>query len=308
MAATVVAPAGRIAPARVPERDDEDFLPWHLHALGVPQVWREAGALGAGVRVAVVDTGVASVHGLDRGGISHFDSAGRRSAAGDAHGHGTMCASLIACNEIDAMGIVPEVELVSIRAATSRGELSERAVLRAFDVAEREACDVVSCSFVLRRASRSLLDAVERMRGAGRFIVGAAGRRTDPPSGFPERTPYCLAVAAVDRLGRPLAGARSGPWIDIAAPGEGLFVVTNSGRIYRGFGESSAACALVSGIVALMIAAARRKDAYSAVASVLLAEIANTARDLGLPGPDDATGYGIIDPSGLYARLAPRMG
>src|SRR4051794_8546832 len=101
----LVAMAGLAAPALA------DGTPAPLPSLtaveqviGAPAAW-SAGARGQGVDVAVLDTGVAPVAGLDGpnkviyGPDLSFDSQDPAKAYVDGYGHGTVMASLIAGND-----------------------------------------------------------------------------------------------------------------------------------------------------------------------------------------------------------------
>jgi subtilisin len=78
--------------------------------------WAWGGATGAGVRVAIVDSGVEGDHPYVHGRLAESLAVEMRgeearvvpSDAGDLFGHGTACAGII-------VGMAPEVELVSVR-------------------------------------------------------------------------------------------------------------------------------------------------------------------------------------------------
>ena len=60
----------------------------------------------------------------------------------------------------------------------------------------------------------------------------------------------------------------------------------------------------VSGVVALMLAKHRKSGGNTPVETVgqLREHLHKTARDVGAPGHDDQTGWGLIDPASMLAR------
>jgi serine protease AprX len=107
--------------------------------LGLPAT----GSEGAGVTVAVVDTGVANTDDL-AGRVIHVDastapgkSAGFRPLA-DGYGHGTFMAGLIAGNGKDSngayVGVAPKARILDVRVANPDGSTSLIQVLRGLDV------------------------------------------------------------------------------------------------------------------------------------------------------------------------------
>ncbi|MCW2707111.1 MAG: aprX, partial [Frankiales bacterium] len=97
--------------------------------VGAPSAWA-AGATGHGVDVAMVDTGVTPVPGLNGpnklvyGPDLSFDSQDPATAHWDGYGHGTAIAGIIAGNDGTAdgyKGIAPDARLVSVKVGASNG-------------------------------------------------------------------------------------------------------------------------------------------------------------------------------------------
>lgn len=213
-----------------------------LDALGIAEAHRWA--TGRGVRVAIVDTGVAA---------SHPDLAGQVAVqkaflAGDARGdrHGTAVAGVIAAkagNGVGIVGIAPGARLLALRAceqreADGRGSCSSFDLARAIDFAITRDADVLNLSLggpEDRLLERLLARAMER----GTVIVAAAG---EDGAVFPSAMPGIIAVSGEGA--RPGVPALVAPGTDVMslAPPDG----------YDYFSGSSIAAAQVAGIVALL--------------------------------------------------------
>jgi subtilisin family serine protease len=250
----------------------------------------------------VLDSGVQPVAGLSGPRVRQLDADGEATDRYDGHGHGTCCASLIGSDTDQAWGLAPEAEIAAIRVTGASGRPTLRRVEKALRLAAQIA-DIVSCSFVIQRVSPRLREAVRDVHNAGAIVVGAAGNADEIESAFPEETPHVLTVAGVDRHRRPLPGKRRGTWIDVAAPAEDLRVMTNSGRPFDGFGETSGAAALVSGVAALMLSMTPRGPQRRSLARIFEGLLYATATDVAAPGPDTETGAGIIAPIALLERV-----
>jgi subtilisin family serine protease len=274
---------------------DQWAVAWHHKVLGVLEIWAR-GNFGDGVTVALLDSGLAVPHGLDRRDFEYLSAKGVPIAHGDVLGHGTFCASAIASYSPAAVGIAPHARLVSMRVLDTGSSIADvpdalRYLLGRSDV------DIVSCSFVMEEAPPAVHEAVKDLTNAGKVVVAAAGDR-DSASAFPELVANAITVAAVNQALKPLDGARMGKWIDVAAPGAAIPVLRPNGSVSL-FGQSSAAAAVASGCIALVLAgrpAPERRRIGQALEGLLKA----TAK--ALPGDDpDAVGRGLVDPLALIA-------
>ncbi|MDI1479351.1 S8/S53 family peptidase [Polyangium sp. y55x31] len=261
----------------------------HLVALGVPGLWKKT--RGEGVRVALLDSGVARVSGLLGADALYLDHDGNHVGPGDRAGHGTACASLIASRDKRAPGVAPEATLVSIRVADLDGNPEEDRVIAGLETALRLECDVVSCSFVFRSAWQAMFDAVGKVLDKGLVVVAASGNDPSVSNAFPEKTPGVVVVGALDADGEPLSEQRLGRFTDVFAPGEELLHIDAGGDASTRFGHTSGATALTSGVVALILSTRTgpsRRQAAARIPEVLR----RTARRVHGAGSIDA---GLVD-------------
>ena len=274
-------------------------ISWHHETLGIPDLWTR-GVTGEGATVALLDTGLSSPPGLDRPDFEYLDSGGKPTGAGDPHGHGTCCASLIASYAGGVLGIAPFARVVSLRVLETGTTIADVEAALQFVLA-RGGIDVVSCSFILDEVTPAIAETIRALTNAGSLVVAAAGDDDSVKGEFPERTPNALTVAAVDGAAAPLPGARLGAWIDVAAPGFELPVVTARG-VAGLFSESSAAAAVVSGVAALLLSAIPSGRPRRKAAQALEGVFKTTAAPISAADPG-AVGRGLIRPAAALEAI-----
>jgi serine protease AprX len=186
-----------------------------------------SGVTGDGVDVALIDTGVAPVPGLDTPGkvlvgpdVS-FDAPGAPAPGLDAHGHGTFMAGIIAGRDAGAtvvdpsafMGVAPDARIVNVKVGAADGAADVSQVIAAIDWVTQHAHDpgvnirVLNLSFGTDGSQSYLLDplaqAAEQAWRHGIVVVAAAGNDGRPTKELadPARDPYLLAVGGDDPNG-----------------------------------------------------------------------------------------------------------
>jgi serine protease AprX len=189
--------------------------------------WWSAGYTGKGIDVAVIDSGVAPVAGLDDPGkVLYGPDLSLESQAPnlrhyDTYGHGTFMAGLIAGRD-DAngyRGIAPDARIVSLKVATADGGSDVSQVIAAIDWVLQHAHDpglnirVINLSYGTNSTQPYGVDplahAVERAWKRGIVVVAASGntgyQRGSGAPGLadPAYEPYVLAVGASDSMGTP---------------------------------------------------------------------------------------------------------
>ncbi|MEO3744517.1 type VII secretion-associated serine protease mycosin [Plantactinospora sp. B5E13] len=282
---------GAPLPAMADEARDRQ---WHLRALKINEVHQIS--RGAGVTVAVVDTGVNAEHrdltgnvlpGLD---LTGEDTQGLR----DTQGHGTAMAGLIAAhghgpgNTDGALGIAPQAKILPIRnaqAKVSRGGNLHTAI----NEAVARGAKVVSLS-VSGGTTTALKEAVERALAADVVLVAASGNTTDADRIiYPARYPGVLAVGALGRDGRLDPITVTGAEMGITAPGADIASTSRSGIYLTSTGTSNAT-AIVAGAAALV-----RSKFPDLSATEVVHRLTATADDKGAPGRDPEYGYGSLN-------------
>jgi serine protease AprX len=189
--------------------------------IGAQQAWCQ-GATGAGIDVALVDTGVTQVPGLDGpnkvvyGPDISFDSQNPATAYVDGYGHGTAMASIIAGNDGTPggfQGVAPDARIVSVKVGASNGAVDVSQIIAGIDWVVEHAHDpgmnirVLNLSLGTDSTQSYLTDplaeAAENAWHHGIVVVVSAGN--DGTSSLsvadPALDPYLIAVGAEDPNG-----------------------------------------------------------------------------------------------------------
>jgi serine protease len=265
---------------------------WGLDAVGVGAAW--ALTRGAGVVVAVVDTGVAPAPDLAERLLPGWNVIAGNDDAADDNGHGTHVAGTVAeveGNGLAESGVAPEASILPVKVLSADGAGSDVDVAAGIVWAADHAARIVNLSLGGSEASIVLADSIAYARRQGVLIVAAAGN--DGGSvGVPARLGGVLAIGAVDSALVRAPFSAGGRALDLVAPGVGILQQTLDGAggyADRSFSGTSMATPHVAGVAALALAVGRATTALGV--SRLLTR---TARDLGPAGRDEAYGAGLV--------------
>jgi serine protease AprX len=200
---------------------------------GAQSYWH-AGFTGAGVGVALIDSGVAPVDGLTvpgkvvNGPDLSFESQAPNLEHLDSYGHGTHMAGIIAGRSDSAVpgsytgdsanfiGMAPDATIVSLKVADAHGATDVSQVIAAIDWVVQHRDDpgmnirVLNLSYGTDAQQDSSVDplafAAEQAWKAGIFVVAASGNAGFAPKKTgammdPARDPNIMAVGATDQSG-----------------------------------------------------------------------------------------------------------
>ncbi|QLQ40279.2 type VII secretion-associated serine protease mycosin [Micromonospora robiginosa] len=294
-------------------------MPWALSRLDPAAAWRVG--KGAGVTVAVIDSGVSPSHPLLRGRVlpgEDFNQLVHLKGQCDLVGHGTMVAGIIAGREGSGTpytGIAPEARILPLRVLAENKENFDPDVPgeigRAIRWAVDHDADVINLSLVTLD-DPALKSAVDYALGKDVVLVASAGNRQenreDRP-GYPAAYPGVVAVAGIDEQGGHVGSSVSADYVDIAGPGLNIVGPAPQGSGYRAEpqGGTSFATAYVSGAAALVRAA--HPDISPQEVAYRLTRTADNPPD----GHNAQVGYGMVNPyravTGLLGtRTDPPLG
>ena len=178
---------------------------------------------GQGVDVALLDTGVTPVPGLDApnkvlyGPDLSFDSQDPRLAHLDGYGHGTAMAGIIAGNDglgsLGYQGVAPSSRIVSVKVGSSNGATDVSQMIAGIDWIVQHAHDPgmnirvlnlsLGTSSTQYYVNDPLAQAAENAWRHGIVVVVAAGNdnTTNNSVADPATDPYVIAVGAEDPMG-----------------------------------------------------------------------------------------------------------
>lgn len=225
--------------------------------------------LGAGVTVAVIDTGIDTAHPAFAGTLTPAgtwrDFIGTDSDPSEAgtvidrgYGHGTAVAGII-------LQVAPNARILPIRALSPSGEGDSTTIGKAITHAADQGAKVINVSAVTDKDS-DVSKAIEYASLKGAYVIMAAGNQGLDPVLFPARkasqtnfTGYLgLSVGGIELDNRKSAYSNYGSDLEVLAPASGI-VTTYPGGDIRAVTGTSFATPVVSGVLALALA-----EAYSA--------------------------------------------
>ena len=208
---------------------------------------------GDGVRIGIIDGGVASHPSLARSSIEQRGFAGNPQATG----HGTAVASLIVGDQGRFRGAARGASLaVADVYGGNRAAGSASAIVKALGwlVSKRPA--VINISLV-GPSNRLVAAAVRQVRARGIDVVAAVGNDgpAAPPQ-YPASYPGVIAITGVDASGRALVEAGRATHVDFAAPGADMAAAL-PGQGYARVRGTSFAAPLAAARLALVGSTAR---------------------------------------------------
>jgi type VII secretion-associated serine protease mycosin len=282
-----------------------------LSAFSVKDVWAES--QGAGVTVAVIDSGVDGEHpDLSGEVLRGKDFTGGGNAQEDIIGHGTKMASIIAGhghgigNSSGVTGLAPKVKILPLRTLRTR---SDRNLDETWGAAVRYAVDqgaeVINLSFS-NDGGKTLSagrEAIAYAQTHDVVVVASAGNEgsaVDEPAALPG----VVAVGAVDKDANLWGDSNTGEGLVLTAPG--VDIVGANPTKSNGYGVASGtseAAAFVSGAAALV--RAKYPDLTAGQVINRLIKSTTFAHHEGLKAPDEEYGYGIIRPYSALTMAIP---
>ncbi len=269
-------------------------VPWGVARVNAPAAWGRA--RGAGVKVAVIDTGIDRTHpNLSpniKGGRNLIANA-KPEAFDDDQGHGTHVSGTIAAAALSTgpVGVAPEAWLYGVKVLDQWGGGTFADVIAGIQWAAENRMDVVNMSLGASFAPESLRAAVQAAVRAGLVVVAAAGN-SGGSVGVPASYPEVIAVSASDSANKLADFSSRGPQVAFIAPGVDVLSTAMGGGTTTMDGTSMA-CPHVAGLAALAISASGVRGAEAVRAALRRAAVPLP----GLKPPEQ--GAGLVDAAKL---------
>ena len=256
-----------------------------LETARVDRAW--SAGTGTGTVVAILDTGTAPHADLAGALLPGLDLVGT-DPTGSSDDHGTQVSLLVAAragNGIGSAGVAHGAQVLPIRVLDHQWLTPDSRLADGIARAVEREVDVINLSIAGPATSPVLLEAIQAATAAGVVVVAAAGNTgtSDPqyPAAYAPDVAGLLSVTATDGQGSLAERSTWGDTVTLAAPG-----VRTDGYA----GGSSAATAVVSGVVALV-----RGHVPALTPAQVESTLVSTARDAGPRGFDPAYGAGVVD-------------
>jgi thermitase len=237
------------------------------------------------VIVAVIDTGIDYTHpdlavnmwknpkeipgnGKDDDGngfvddVYGYDFANKDADPMDDHRHGTHCAGTIGAvhDTVGVAGVMHEVQLMAVKFLSGGGSGTLEAAVESIGYATRMGAHVMSNSWGGGPFTQALFESIKAATDRGTVFVAAAGNYASDndktpfyPSNYGTQIAGVIAVAAIDRAGKPASFTNRGKTsVHVAAPGVNILSSVLKGN-YEFLSGTSMATPHVSGIVGLVL-------------------------------------------------------
>jgi subtilisin len=259
---------------------------WGLTACKVPPSVRS----GAGIKVAVLDTGMDLGH-PDFVGRSFTTASFVGQPVQDLNGHGThvigtACGPKAPAGTTPRYGIGFRTPIFVGKVLTNSGSGTMAGVLNGMNWAIANRCPVISMSLGAQIGVQpAYTNAGQAALNNGLLIIAAAGN-AGAATGAPANSPTIMSVASLDRNLTPSSFSNFGK-VEIAAPGRDIFSSWPRPTRYRTISGTSMATPHVSGCAALWA-----ETAASLRGINLWRKLQQTAR--ALPFPATRVGAGLV--------------
>jgi subtilisin family serine protease len=293
----------------------------------------QAASTGAGVLIAILDTGIDLDHPEFAGRISANSSCfggsacdGAAALGDDDNGHGTHVAGIAAAaaDSVGTTGVAPDAELLSVKVLAASGAGAYGYVAQGISFAAWEGAQVINLSLGGPRPTNAteynMLVSALSAAAETSVIVAAAGnngngRIPEYPAVFatlPEIAGSMIIAGSLQpngtrasRFSNTPGSGCSGPRnarvclmdVFLMAPGEKITSTLPDGTYGEASGTSMAA-PYISGAAALVWSAAPYLTPEQVTAILF-----ESAIDLGKPGKDPVYGRGLVNPAGAIAPL-----
>ncbi len=209
-------------PPKPPPDDGE--LQWGVDRIDAD---KNTGIKGAGVAVAILDTGIDTDHpDLAINYIGGYDFVNDDDSPEDDNGHGTHVAGIVAAddNEAGVVGVAPDAEIVAVKVLDSSGSGAISWIIDGIDwvIANKDSysIEVANMSFGGYGTSDALHTAIQNLYNAGVTIAVSAGNsRMDASYFIPAAYAEVLCTTALAKNNKFASYSNFGSVVDLIAPG-----------------------------------------------------------------------------------------
>lgn len=262
---------------------------WHTARINAPAAWDVAA--GAGVTIAIADTGVEATHpDLANQLVAGYNFHDGNTNTSPVTGHGTWVSGAAAAtlnNGVGVAAVAGGARIMPLRVTDTTGYGYWSEIASAITYAADRGVRVISLSFETLIPSAAVMNAAAYMKSKNGLVVIAAGNSGGDPGHA--RNANVIAVSATESDDTRASFSSYGSYVTIAAPGRNVWTTDLNGAYAMGYGTSFSA-PIVAGTVALMMSA-NPKLTSAEIETLLYANV----DDLGAAGWDPYFGYGRVN-------------
>jgi thermitase len=274
--------------------------------IALPSAHTIAPNLGAGVKVAVIDTGLDLEHPAFKGRLAPkkewYDfvdgdavpqEVWLRKGSNAGYGHGTAVAGIV-------LQIAPNATILPLRVLGPDGSGLVTNVASAIDRAIKHGAQVINLSLGTDVDVTSLQSMIEHVASHGVYVVASSGNSGDQLVTFPAAnadrgsgsTKYlAVGVGSVNVDDQRSSFSTHGDLLELVAPGESIYTPFPNSQEAQWSGTSMAA-PIVAGALALALGEALPPASQR---TELAKHINATARNISSQNPGVKLGYGRLD-------------
>jgi hypothetical protein len=239
------------APGFAGDSAQEDLLGLGDSLLSWLGITTDHSSWGAGVRIAVIDSGIVPHPALPELAGSIAITPFPRNL-NRTYGHGTAVASLIAGNHPSAPGVAPSAQLVSVRIGDESGKADSYALAAGILASLDAGVQLINISMGTTENNPLIEEAVVLAQSRGVVIVAASGNSKRDEACYPAAYPGVISVGAVDARGTHLDFSNYGSSLAVTAPGYLVSAAWPGNRFARISGTSASAPIVTGAIAATM--------------------------------------------------------
>lgn len=278
---------------------DEYSAAWGVERIGA-EFAHLAGNQGAGIKVAVIDTGIDYNHpDLASLYVGGYDFVNNDNDPMDDNRHGTHVSGTVAAalDGVGVVGVAPSIELYGVKVLSAGGSGDWNDIIAGIDWCAVNGMDVTNMSLGgYGNPGQQVEDALIAADEAGVLNVAASGNFYSLFGvAYPARYEVVMAVSATDRSNKIAGFADTGPQIELAAPGVDVNS-TRRGGGYELLSGTSMASPHVAGTAALVFASGIQDTNFNGrINDEVRTRLHSTAIDMSTFGRDNRYGFGIVN-------------
>ena len=278
---------------------------WGMTRVQAPSAW-DVTTGQTTVTIAILDTGIDQNHPDLAGKVINNRNFTSSATVDDLYGHGTHVAGVAAAATNNAMGVAGvgyNTALMNVKVLDDNGSGAYSWIANGIIWATDNGAKVISMSLGGSSGSSTLQSAINYAVSRGVVVVAAAGNSGNSAPSYPAYYSGVIAVAASDANDATASFSNHGSWVDVAAPGTGIYstLPNHSNRIgilnYGSLSGTSMATPFVAGLAGLVWSTPYGTDGAS-----VRNRIESTADRVG--GTGTYWQYGRIN---AYSAVAPSV-